>query len=144
MKLPQELQQFPTSTLLVVSDTVSAKFWLIGGDDMEELDGLVLPHEHNQGSERASSSSDGTRLGGSDTPSDAPRFHHYVHDLVEKLSQLVHGHAIAQIHLVMPANVEHAVADHLPHDVSAKIGKRVHVDVMKESPLEIVRRVLGA
>lgn len=144
MKLPHALQQFPTATLLVVSDTVSAKFWILRDDEMEELDGFALPHEQNVSSERGSMSSDGTRMGGSGTPDDAPRFHHYVHELAEKVSKFAHGHAVAHVHLVMPAEVERSVADHLPHDVSAKIGKRVHVDVMKESPIDIVQRVLSA
>ncbi len=144
MQLPEDLQHFPSTTLLVTSDTVSAKFWLIGGDAMDELDGVSLPHETNEGSERPPLSSDGTRLGGSDTPDDGPRFQHYIHDLVERITHLTREHTIAHIYLVMPAKVEHALSADLPNDIAPLIVKRLHADLMQESPLEIIRRARAA
>jgi len=145
MQLPQDLQHFPSATLLVAADTVSAKFWLLGGDTMEELDGITEPHEKSQDHEGSYVSSDGSRTGGPDTGNeDADRYHHYVHDVVDHIAKLVHAQSIAHIHLVMSAELEHAVSDHLPKEVSTKIIKRVHADVMKESPLDLVRRVLAA
>ncbi len=73
---------------------------------------------------------------------DAERFHRFVHEVMERITGIVQEHQIAQFHLVMPAEIEHAVMGHLPQDVIAKVQKRLHHDVMNESVTEIVRRVV--
>jgi len=111
---------------------------------LRELDDISLPHEQNQGSERPSMSSDGTRLGGSDAPDDGPRLQRYIHHLVDRIGYLVREHTITHIYLVMPTHIERVVVDHLPHDISAKILKHIDVDAMSENPLSVVRRILNA
>lgn len=134
MNLPLDLQHFPSATLLVISNSESAKFWLLGGDAAQELDGLSLLHEHAKDRETLHQSGN----------QDEDRFHRYLHDLTDRIAKLTHAHAIAHIHLVMPSEIEHAVTSLLPQDIRLKINKRVHADVMNESLNNIIRRVLGA
>lgn len=143
MKLPQDLQHFPAATLIVASDTTTAAFWLIGGDEIEELDAVSVPHERRQDSEGRYVSSDGVRTGNPTQEDDGPRLHEFVHEIVDRVVSLVNGHAIAHVHLVMPAGVEHAVTGHVPKDIAAKIGRRIHAEATKEPPLDIVKRVLA-
>lgn len=143
MKLPQDLQHFPAATLIIASDTESASFLLAGGEDIEALDAVAVPHERKQDSEGRYVSSDGVRTGNPEQEDDAPRLHEFVHAVTDRLVRLVQDHGIAHVHLVMPAGIEHAVTSHLPKEISAKIGRRIHVEAMKESPLEIVKRVLA-
>ena len=133
MQLPQDLQHFPVQTLLVASDSVHAKFWLLHAEELEELPAISIPRESQQPSEG----------GPQDENMDAERFHRFVHEVMERITDIVQEHQIAQFHLVMPAEIEHAVMGHLPQDVIAKVQKRLHHDVMNESATEIVRRIVS-
>ena len=53
MNLPQDLQHFPHAALIIASDSMHAKFFLVGGDTLQELDGVALPREFRQDSEGA-------------------------------------------------------------------------------------------
>ncbi len=133
MQLPTDLQHFPKGALLVASDSVKASFYLLGGDALEELDGLEFPHERAQDAE------------GPWTPdeNDEARMHAFIHAIVERIDGLVADHAVHHVHLVMPAEIEHAVSSHLPESSQSLLGVKLHVDLMKEAPLDIVRRVVG-
>ncbi|MEK7115778.1 MAG: host attachment protein [Patescibacteria group bacterium] len=134
MKLPRHLQHFPQSALIVTSDTVTAKFYLAGGDSLEELDGSALPKETGQDGEGSFEF----------FPDDAPRLHAFAKQLAAHLTKLAREHTLPSIHLIMPAEVEHLVSKKLPPDVAKNVGKKIDHDVMKESPLTIVERVLKA
>jgi hypothetical protein len=132
MQLPHELQHFPNGALIVVSDTVIAKFYLVGGDTLEELDGVAVPKETGQDGEGSFEF----------FPDDASRLHAFIHKVVERLGVLVRKHDIPLIHMVMPAEIDHEVTGHLPNDIKEKLGKTIHLNLMKESPLEAVRRII--
>lgn len=132
MQLPSDLQHFPTGALIVASDTVKASFFLVGNDSLAELDGVEVPKETGQDGEGSMEF----------FPDDAERFHSFIHAVIEQLDALVANHPIAHIHLVMPAEVEHQLSSHLSEDVHAKIGVTIHANLMKEPPLEAVRRVV--
>lgn len=143
MNLPQELQHFPHVALIVASDSMHAKFFLVGGDTLQELDGVALPREFRQDSEGAFTSSDGSRVAGPDADiDDAPRLQHFVKLVSEKADQLCSKHEIAHVHLVMPAEVEHLLSSECAATLKEKIRFMLHADLMKEHPLEIIRRVL--
>lgn len=144
MQLPQDLQHFPTSTLLIVSDSIAAKFWLLGGDEMEEIDSVSLPRERKQDSEGSYVSSDGSRTGAPNQADDTERLHQFVHLVVDRTARLTREHGITRIHLVMPVDMERTISQHLPSDVSTKLTKPVHADLMKDDMLDVVRRVLNA
>jgi hypothetical protein len=143
MRLPSDLQHFPHSALIVSSDSVKAKFFLVGGDELEELDGVAVPREPRQDSEGSFTSSDGSRVAGPDSDiDDTPRLKQFVNNIAGRMADLVREHGVAHIHLAMPAEVHHLLDSHLDKDVQSKIVRIVHKDLMKESPLEIVRRIL--
>jgi len=145
MQLPQDLQHFPKATLLVLSDRVTTKFWLLGGDTMEALDGVSLAHEHKEDHEGSYLSSDGSHTGSAESGNeDDERFHKFLHLIVERIDTLVREQKIMHVHLVMPAEIDHAISSHLSQDVVSKLGKHVHHDLMQENPLEIIKRVLSA
>jgi len=132
MQLPENLQHFPKATLILASDSVHAKFFLVGGDSLQELDGVGVPREAPQDNEGPFTFD----------INDGPRLHDFVHQLVTKTVELTNAHGVAHIHLVMPAEVEHMLSSHLPQPVQALIGQTLHHDLMKSSPLELVERLL--
>lgn len=144
MILPERLRHFPRATLVIASDSVLAKYFLVGGDSLEELDGVAVPREPLQDAEGAFTSSDGSRVAGPASDiDDRPRLERFVAELVSRTADLVREHGIAAIHVVMPADVEHLYSERLPKDIVHKLGQRLHLDLMKEPPLEIVERLLG-
>lgn len=144
MQLPNNLQHFPHKALLIVGDSVAAKFYLLGGDEMEEIDGVSVPREREQDAEGAFTSYDGSRVGGpSSDIKDEPRLHHFVHELVERTEKLIGTHGVAHLNLVMPAEVEHPFSSHLSKPTAAKIMRRLHKDLMKENPIKIIERLLA-
>ncbi len=143
MNLPQDLQHFPHAALIIASDSMHAKFFLVGGDTLQELDGVALPREFRQDSEGAFTSSDGSRVAGPDSDiDDTPRLHHFVKQVAEQANLLCGKHEIAHVHLVMPAEIEHLFSSECAAILKEKIRFILHADLMKEHPLEIVRRVL--
>lgn len=134
MQLPQKLQHFPNGALIVASDTVLANIFLVGNDAIEELDGVAVPKE--------------TGVDGEGSfeffPDDATRLHSFAKKLAEQITALTREHEIPHIHFVMPTEIEHLATKNLPPDVAAKIGKKIHHDVMKEDPISIVTRVVAS
>jgi len=133
MQLPTDLQHFPNGALLVASDTTKASFFLLGGDSLEELDGVSLAKENGADGEGSIEF----------FPDDTARLQAFVKLLAEHITTLKRDHQIAHIHLVMPAEIEHDVSKHLATDTQSVVGVKLHHDVMNESPLDIVRRVVG-
>ena len=134
MNLPQDLQHFPQAALVVTADTVSAKFFIAHNEMLEELDGLTMPHERSSDNEGPWKFDE----------NDAERSHAFVHAIDERINEIMAAHPVHMLHLVMPAELEHAVTSYLPTEVSSHIGKKLHVSVMKESHLDVLRRIVAA
>lgn len=143
MKLPQDLQpRFIHPTLVVASDHVVAKMFLAGGDGIEELDGVAEPREFNTDSEGYFTSWDEARHGGPDADiADEPRLAAFAKKVADRVTALVREQGIAHLHLVMPTEVADLIQKDLPPDVKTKIARVRHLDLMKEDPLTIIRRV---
>ncbi|MBU1033206.1 MAG: hypothetical protein ABII13_04930 [Patescibacteria group bacterium] len=141
MKIPQELQaHLPHAVLIITSDNIISRFYLAGGDTIEEIDSVSLPSEFKQDSEGSFTSSDGSRVAGPDSDiHDTPRRKQFVKMMTEKTEELVRKHNIVHINLVMPAEVEHLFSDKLANDVKEKIMHVKHLSLMKENPIDIVR-----
>ncbi len=133
MNLPHELQHFQSGALLIASDSVKADFFLLGGDSIEPLDGVSLPKETGKDGEGSFEF----------FPDDASRLHAFAKQVAARIATLEREHKIPHIHLLMPAEVEHLVTHELPHDVSTKVGTKIHLDVMKEDPISMVKRLVG-
>jgi hypothetical protein len=135
MHLPHELQHFPHPTLIVASDHFTARFFFIGGDTLEELDGLTLP--------KNLPNDDGSRVGGllADVD-DAPRLTQFVKQIAARLEEETQKHDVQTIHLVMSADVEGALHTHISATVLPHLSRIIHRDLMNEAPLEIVKRIL--
>lgn len=135
MQLPEELQHFEFPSLILVADHVHAQFWLAHNDTLEEVDVVSLPKE-------SSSDNEGRAIG--QELSDDNRLHEYIHIVVDRLEQIM-GEGIADsLHLVMSADLAHAVLDHSNTEIQEQVGKQLHLDLMKEEPLEVVKRLLAA
>lgn len=132
MQLPHELQHFPYSALIVASDTVHARFFLVGGDSLEELDGVAVPKETGQDGEGSMEF----------FPDDAARLRQFVHSVTQRIEELARAHTIQTIHFVMPAEIAHDVSVRLAHDLKRRVGKTIHRNVVGDAPHEIVRRIV--
>lgn len=143
MHLPESTQHFPNPTLIISADSVHARFFLVGGDSLEELDGVAVTRELLSDREGAFTSFDGSRVGGPASDiDDEPRLKKFVRSMSDTATELVRAHNIAHIHLVMPAEIEHHLSKILPADSAKLIGQTLHLDLMKEPPIEIVERLL--
>lgn len=145
MQIPEALQHFPHTALLIACDSVHARFFLLGGDQLEELDAISLPREKRQDAEGAFTSADGSRVAGPSADiSDDHRLHEFIHAMIERTTELLNQQEIAHLHLVMPAEIEHAYSSHLEPHVATKILKRVHLDLANFPPLDILERLIAA
>ncbi len=144
MQLPQELQKFPLATLIVASDSMTAKFYLAGGDAMDEIGALILPKEKSSDNEGSFASSDGSRVAGPVEEDDTERLKHFVKEISSKISELVGKHGIEQIDLVMPAEIEHLLTETLSAEAKPLLKRILQKDLMKESTVELVTRLLAA
>jgi len=135
MQLPQELQRFENPSLIVVADHVHAQFWLAHNDTLEEVDLIELPQD---------TYSDNEAIGLGLEKGDEHRFHEYIHMLVERLEQIMNEGVADSVHMVMDTDIANAVLDHSSTEIQEQVGKQVHADLMKEDPLEVVKRVLQA
>jgi len=142
MQLPRELQHFPEPALLVLADSQRAQFWLAHGDQFNELERFSLLPELKSDREASFINTDhgGSRSG--PEPHHDDRFSHFCKMIAEKTSTLVRDGQADVFHLVMPLEVANEVKKHLADDVAAKLGKTVDLDLMKDSPLEAVKRVI--
>lgn len=144
MKLPESLRpRVIHPTLLVAADHVAARFFLAGGDALEEIDGVAVPREPRQDSEGMFVSSDGSRHGGPDADiDDGPRRAAFAKQVAKRIVDLVREQGIAHLSLVMPTDVGASVQDALPADVRGTIRHVKNLDLMNEDPLAILTRAL--
>jgi protein required for attachment to host cells len=142
MQLPQELQKFPTLTLIAVADSVAAKLYLAEGDNLEAAASVTLPREKKQDNEGSFTSADGSRTGGPVDEDDAPRLNAFIRQTARAIIDLMRSRKPEHLDLVMPAEMEHALSAELPSDVDTLIRRRLHKDLMKEAPVELVKRLL--
>lgn len=135
MQLPQELQHFEFPSLILVADHVHAQFWLAHEETLEEVDLVTLPKDEL-------SDHEGLAIGQELT--DDNRFHEYIHLVVDRLEEIMSEGVADSLHLVMTADLAHAIIEHSSPEIQEQVGKEVHLDLMKEEPIEIVKRVLEA
>jgi hypothetical protein len=135
MQLPQELQRFEFPSLILVADRVHAQFWLAHGDTLEEVDLIRLDKDEH-------SDKEGREIG--QELSDDNRLHQYIHLVVDRLEQIMNEGVADSLHLVMETELADAVIDHSSQEIQEQVGKQVHADLMKEEPLDVIRRVLEA
>ncbi len=133
MQIPIELQHFPHLTLLVISDHVTSKFFLVGGESLEILDSITVPYDIRPNHE------------GSFIPEhshiDENHLKHFAKLVAEHISKLVVQHAIVYVDLIMPANIEHLVTANLHPNISKKLNRKLHIDIMKEDIFDIIKRI---
>lgn len=133
MNIPQKLQaHFPNPALIVVADHSHAQFWLAHNDTMEDMEVIEAPKDEY-------SDKEGRAIG--QEISNDHNEHHYIHALVDRIEDFVNEDVAHHIHLAMPADIAHAIADHSSDDVQAKILMQAHGNFMKEDPLEVVKRL---
>lgn len=135
MQLPQDLQHFPHLTLIVLSDHGSSKLYIAGGESLEALNGVSLPAEPLPDHE-------GSFVPGSNFI-ESDRLEKYAKLLAAHISQIVQTHAVEHIHFMMPTEVDRLVSESLPVNVQEKIQQHLAIDVMNESPVDAVRRLVA-
>ncbi len=133
MQLPQELQRFEFPALILIADKIHAQFWLAHNDTMEEVDLLELERD-------TPSDSEGRELGVE--LKDDNRLHQFIHMIVSRLDEIMSEGVADTVHLVMEAELSNMVVEHSSHTVQESVGKVLHLNLMKEEPLEVVTRLL--
>lgn len=142
MQLPKELQHFPESTLIVLTDEQEAKFLLAGGDSLEHLDSISLAREPMSDSEGSFASSEGTHVGsGLSDKHDTPRKKKFAAMVSEQIAQLIQNGKAEDIRLVSPPEMLHLIEKKLPNDVKDHILSKLDKDLMKMSDVEVIERI---
>ena len=67
--------------------------------------------------------------------------HQLVHLIEEHLTSLIRKHQAEAVDLVMNAELAHALTEHLPPDVTGKIQRQLHNDLMKDDIFDVLRRL---
>jgi protein required for attachment to host cells len=67
---------------------------------------------------------------------------HFAKEVASRTEQIVHEHNIPAVHLVMPADVEHLVSEHLEPKVKSHVAKVIHRDLVDASVTETVKRIV--
>jgi len=133
MKLPQELQRFSEPTLIVATDGQMARLYLAGGDSLESLDHVAHPPEKP---------TDAEDVYGGDVH-DTPRKEQFAAEVAERIASIIHqGHAV-HIRLASLPEMLHRIDDRLPPDVKERVVSRTAHDLLTESEVDLVKRVLG-
>ncbi len=144
MQLPQELQKFGQETLIITADSATAKFFLAGGDSLEQIAALEVPRENKQDNEGSFVSSDGSRVAGPVEEKDAPRLNSFVRQVAEQADELVRKHGVSHLDLVMPAEVMHVLANELSSDSKPLVRRKLEKNLMFEQPVEIIKHLLAS
>lgn len=136
MHIPEHLQHFQHSALVVAADRFEAKIFMAGGDSLEALDGVAVPPEKYSDNETTNSSPDSEMK-------DEERFKHFVKALATELTALVRQHQVATVHLVMPAEVAHALEAGLEQHVKQAVGRKIAKDLAHENPVQILEALFA-
>jgi len=142
MFLPESLQHFSEPTLIVLADHIHAQFWLAHLMTLEQKDTMALPRERKTDNETSFVNTD-HGSGSGPEPLDDDRLHHFIKMMADRLTPFIstnHAHAI---HLVMPAELAHALKKKLSQDKLSLIKKELHVDLMKDDILDVVKRLFS-
>jgi len=141
MQLPQDLQHFSVPTLIVTADHITAKFWLVGGEDIEELDGVSDPRIEKSDAETSFVNVD-TR--GSNAPQpkiEEQRLKQYAQLVADRVTDLLRHNNVGRVHLVADARIVHSVTEHMPNELQPLLGRSLHENLMQQNILEVLRRL---
>lgn len=144
MQLPEHLHFPSRAELIVTADSIHARLYLLGGDRVEELDGVTIPREDLSDNEGSFTSSDGSRVSGPGADrDDTPRLIKFVKEVSSHIDNLVRLHGIQSIHLVMPSEVEHLMSQHVSSEAKALLGTTMHLNLMKTPINEILDQLFA-
>ena len=143
MQIPHDLQHFPEPTLIVIADHLTAKFFLAGGDAVQELDGVALPRDRRTDKDTAFVDVDSGRVSSGEPKDEEERLNRYGKLVAVAIERYLHQHTAAHFYLVMVGDVADAVKRHLDKPAHALIKKEIAKDVMKEPLVDVLRRLFA-
>lgn len=132
MFLPKDLQHFSVPTLIVVANHVSASFYLVGGDAAEEVSSVGEPKIWKSDKE----------LNTEPSAEDGERVRRLVGDIGEMIERFIRSGQAERFHLVMQADLAHAVQERLDMPTAAVLVSSLPLDVGRESIIDIIRRLV--
>jgi hypothetical protein len=145
MQLPQDLQShFGTPSLLVVADHVLAKLYLIAGDAVEEIDGIAVPRERMTDHEGGVVNIDSGAVASPENHVEDARLHQFATLVADAIEDALASGSAERYLLAMDAELAHLVTAKLSSETQGKRFREVHANLLKESPLDILRRCLAA
>ncbi len=130
MNLPTDLQHFSAPTLLIVSDTQRATFYLAHNETINVVETIDVPAEFDI--ERDSKFVSDFK--------DEPREHRFVARVAEMTSAFAHNKNIGHIFIAAPQEIINLLEAKLGDDVRAFISRRIVKDLVKENVIDVVKR----
>ena len=147
MQLPQDLQpHFATApTLLVIGDHVLAHLYLVAGNAIEEVHAVAMPRERMTDKQDSFVAGGSTgSVGESESHAEDDRLHKFVTQVAESMKDAVASGSATRFLLAMEADLAHAVKAALPSDLQGHVFREVHLNLVKESPVDVIKRCLAA
>ncbi|MEO5927872.1 MAG: hypothetical protein ABIO72_04080 [Patescibacteria group bacterium] len=144
MHLPTDLQPHVAHpTLFVVADHIVAKIYLAGGDAIEDIDALAEPRDTNEHDD-STSSSDGIRTADPHADQDdTPRLKKLLTHLVEHVEAHIKKYDVANLHLVMPADMLHLFKDMCSKQTSEIVRSETHGIFVKDDIMKVMKKIFA-
>ncbi|MBI4438250.1 host attachment protein [Candidatus Uhrbacteria bacterium] len=145
MQIPAELPAFPTPTLLVVSDNEHALFFRLLDRELTPSGKLELHYPVKDDVERTS----GLSAGGAHFAEQSEKLedegeHRFAKSLANELYRRLQENDYEEFILTAPQERLNEFVEALHHDVKSKLIKTFGKQVTKESPIEVLKRILEA
>ena len=141
MQLPKDLQHFSVPTLVVTADQITAKFWLAGGENIEELDGVSAPRDLMSDAETSFVNVDTHGTNAPEPKTEVERLKHYAKLVADRVTNLLRHDKVGRVHLVADARIVHSVTEHMPKELQPLLGRSLHENLMQQNILEVLRRL---
>ncbi len=140
MFLPNDIHAFSEPTLIVLADQVKAQFWMAHETEIEEVDAISVPRELKSDNEGSFVNTDNGSVSGMERTDEA-HLHELIHAVTEKIEEISGEGTADHIHLVMEPRLLHAVKEHLSPETIAKCGREVPHQLMKDTIVDVVKRI---
>ncbi len=141
MQLPSEIPQFVHPTLIVLGSHTEVIFLFAKDNIIEECDRFEKKEE-------LKSDNEGGFINIGTNSINAPEDHHkeerikrIVREMGERLAKQAKEKEVVYIDLVMPADLCHVLEAELPKQLVEKINRQIHADLIRESWIDIAKRL---
>ncbi|MBD3281959.1 hypothetical protein GF391_04410 [Candidatus Uhrbacteria bacterium] len=142
MNIPDNLQNFPEPSLILIGDFGKTIIHKAHGINIDELRVVESRDPAFPDSESTVIVSKGIRAHSDAAHNKEEDRKHYAKDIVEALTDFVDDHDIKDIQLIMPTELYNLINQYLSRDVQDLITRHLNKDLTKSDLVEALERLL--